>query len=109
MIRSLPAKWRAAILVCAKCEKKLGKRGFGPDGKTRLSRLLRERSSGGRGRKADLGVASVGCLKLCPKHAVTLLNGARPRDWLIVKPGTPIEEIELRLGIAPEPAIAAAE
>lgn len=101
MIVGLPARWRDAVLVCAKCEKKLGKGGFGPDGKTRLSKLLRARAGGGKGRKAALGVISAGCLKVCPKGAVTVVAGARPRDWLIVSAGTPVDEVEARLGLAP--------
>ena len=56
MIVDLPARWRASILVCAKCEKKLDKKGFGPKGNKRLSKLLRKRFGGGWGRKARIGV-----------------------------------------------------
>lgn len=49
MIVDLPARWRASILVCAKCEKKLDKKGFGPKGNKRLSKLLRKRFGGGWG------------------------------------------------------------
>jgi predicted metal-binding protein len=107
VIIDLPARWRASILVCAKCEKKLDKKGFGPKGKDRLSKLLRKRFGGGKGRKAGIGVISTGCLKVCPRHAVTVVDGARPRDWLIVQAGTPIEQVEARLGLADTAAIAA--
>jgi hypothetical protein len=100
VIVGLPARWRAAILICAKCEKRLGKKGFGHDRKERLSKLLRKRASGGKGRKARAGILSTGCLKVCPRHAVTVINGARPRDWMIVQAGTPIEQIEARLGLS---------
>ena len=72
VILDLPAKWRASILVCAKCEKKLEKKGFGPKGNKRLSKLLRKRFGGGWGRKAKVGVISTGCLKVCPRYAVTV-------------------------------------
>lgn len=107
MIVDLPARWRASILVCAKCEKKLDKKGFGPKGKKRLSKLLRKRFGGGWGRKARIGVISTGCLKVCPRQAVTVVDGARPRDWLIVQAGTPIEQVEARLGLGEPPALAA--
>lgn len=107
MIVGLPAKWRASILICAKCEKKLDKRGFGPKGNKRLSKLLRRRFGGGWGRKAKIGVISTGCLKVCPRHAVTVIDGARPRDWMIVQAGTPIEQVEARLGLGEPEAIAA--
>ena len=108
MILGLRAQWRASILVCAKCEKKLDKKGFGADGKQRLSKLLRKRLGGGKGRKAGIGVISVKCLKVCPKHAVTVVDGARPRDWLIVQSGTPIAQVEARLGLI-DPLVVAAE
>lgn len=95
------------MLVCAKCEKKLDKKGFGPDGGKRLSKLLRKRAGRGKGRKAGLGIISTGCLKVCPKRGVTLVDGARPRDWIIVQAGTPIEQVEARLGLCEAPAIAA--
>jgi predicted metal-binding protein len=107
MILDLPAKWRASILVCSKCEKKLDKKGFGPKGQQRLSKLLRKRAGGGKGRKAAIGVISTGCLKVCPRYAVTVVNGARPRDWMIVQEGTPIEQVEARLGLGEPVAIAA--
>jgi hypothetical protein len=44
---------------------------------------------------------------VCPKGAVTVVNGARPRDWLIVQAGTPVEQVEARLGLAEELAVAA--
>lgn len=110
MILATRARWRAAILICAKCEKKLGKQGFGPDRKQRLSKLLQKRAGGGKGRKAEIGVTLTKCLKICPKHAVTVVDGARPRDWMIVQAGTPIEQVEARLGLtAPVPMPVAAE
>lgn len=107
MIRSVRARWQGAILVCAKCERKLGNEGFGADRDQRLSKLLRKRSGGGKGRKAELGLVTVPCLKVCPKNAVTIVDGARPREWLIVEAGTPVEAVEQRLGLASTPSIAA--
>jgi predicted metal-binding protein len=106
VIVDLPARWRATVMVCAKCEKKLDRKGFGPKGNKRLSKLLRKRS-GGWGRKAEISVISTGCLKVCPRHAVTVVDGARPRDWMIVQAGTPIEQVEARLGLGLREAVAA--
>ena len=50
MIVPVTSRWERMLLVCAKCEKKLGKHGFGPDGKQRLSKALRTRA-GGKGAK----------------------------------------------------------
>ena len=52
-------------------------------------------------------MVSTKCLKVCPKHAVTVVDGARPRDWLIVQAGTPIDQIAARLGLSESIAIAA--
>ncbi|PZU08621.1 (2Fe-2S) ferredoxin domain-containing protein [Sphingomonas sp.] len=102
MRRSVPSKWAAAVIVCAKCEKKLGG-GFGKDGKQRLSKLLAKRAGGGKGRKAALvGVITAKCMKLCPKRAVTVIDGAHPDEWLIVPGGTPVEEVEALLGLRAE-------
>jgi len=108
VILGVRARWRASLLICAKCEKKLGKKGFGADGRQRLSKLLRQRLGGGKGRKAEAGITLVKCLKICPKGGVTVVDGARPRDWLIVQAGTPIEQVEARLGLT-EPYSVAAE
>ena len=99
MRRSVPSRWAAAIIVCGKCEKKLGG-GFGKDGRQRLSKLLVKRAGGGKGRKAGAGVVVSKCLKLCPKRAVTVIDGAHPGEWLIVPGGTPIGEVEVTLGLA---------
>lgn len=44
---------------------------------------------------------STRCLKLCPKQAVTVVDGARPDEWLVIERGTPIEEVRARLGLSP--------
>ena len=62
MIGRVRSRWERVILVCGKCEKKLGG-SFGADGNKRLSKLLRKRA-GGKGRKAAFGVVTTGCLKL---------------------------------------------
>ena len=104
MIVRLPSRWQKVVLVCAKCEKKLGNAGFGSDGRKSLSKALRRRAGGGKGRKAALGVISTRCLKVCPKGAVTMVDGTRPRDWLIVSAGTPLAEVEAWLGLIIPPS-----
>lgn len=93
------ADWQAAILVCRKCSKRLGG-GFGPKGKDRLAKALRKQAGGGKGRKARLGIVEVDCLDICPKGAVTVIDGGKPGEWLLVKAGTPIEEVAERLGLS---------
>jgi len=96
----VPSDWRKAILVCAKCSKKV-KGGFGPSGREPLARALRKLGNGKKGRKADVGVIETRCLKLCPKGRVVVIDGAAPDQWLLAKPGTPVEEIAERLGLPP--------
>jgi predicted metal-binding protein len=91
--------WRGAILVCRKCGKKLGG-GFGPKGKTSLAKALRKAIGGGKDRKAKLGVVEVGCLDICPKGGVTVVDTRRPSEWLIVEAGTPVEDVVERLEAA---------
>lgn len=92
------SEWRKAVLVCAKCTKKV-KGGFGKDGRKPLARELRALGNGKKGRKADFGVIETRCLKLCPKGHVVVVDGATPGDWLLVAPGTPVEEVADRLGL----------
>jgi predicted metal-binding protein len=106
MIREFPSRWQSSVLVCAKCEKKLDGAGFGKSGKKRLSKLLRKRLGGGWGRKAKAGVVTTRCLGVCPRGAVTVVNGAKPDRWMVVPAGTPVDEVELRLGLVePEPLV----
>lgn len=100
--QTVPARWSAVVLVCGKCSKKV-KGGFGEKGRTPLAKALRKRAEG-KGRKANYGVIETGCLKLCPKGAVVVVDGARPGEWLLVRPGTPVEEVAVRLGL-PAPLV----
>ncbi|KFL46807.1 hypothetical protein IL54_2229 [Sphingobium sp. ba1] len=92
------SNWRNAVLVCRKCAKKLDG-GFGPDGDERLAKALRKHLTLGKGRKAAAGIIEVDCLGICPKGAVTVVNGAASREWLLVKPGTDLDELAVTLGI----------
>ena len=75
MIRRAKAEWESTVLICGKCSKKVGG-GFGPKGKTPLAKALKRIF--GKGRKASVGVVETKCLGLCPKNAVTLVDGRRP-------------------------------
>ncbi len=90
--------WTNVVLVCGKCARKVGK-AFGPEEDQTLVKALRRRA--GKGRKAGVGVVETRCLKLCPKNAVTVVDGRDPAAWLVVPPGEPIEAIAARVGIAP--------
>lgn len=96
--------WARTVLVCAKCSKKLGG-GFGPKGKTRLAKALRKQIGATKGRKSSVGIVEVKCLGVCPKGAVTVVDGARPREWVLVPEradvGAVVEELGLAAGLSP--------
>lgn len=92
------SNWRNAVLVCRKCSRKLDG-GFGPDGDERLSKALRKHLSLKKGRKAAAGIIEVNCLGICPKGAVTVVNGADSRDWLLVQPGADLDVLANTLGL----------
>ena len=93
------SNWQQAVLVCRKCSKKVGG-GFGPDGDERLAKALRRHLSLKKGRKAAAGIVEVNCLGICPKGAVTVVNGADSRDWLLVRPKADLDMLGQQLGLA---------
>jgi len=101
------ARWRAAILVCRKCQKKLDDRGFGPNGDLRLAKAMTRavkhspagRGSKMKGRRAPVGIVEVGCLKLCPKQGVTVVAGDQPHRWLVAGEGAVAEAVLAALGV----------
>ncbi len=84
------SNWSNAVLVCAKCSKKLDG-GFGPKGKQPLGKALRKHLHLKKGRKAGAGILDVKCLGVCPRGAVTVVNGAASREWLIVPAGADLD------------------
>lgn len=91
-MKRLRANWQASVLVCRKCSKKIGG-GFGPKGKQSLAKMLRQQLDGGRRRKAAIGIVDVKCLGVCPRNAVTVIDGRRPDAWLIVPAGSDVAAV----------------
>jgi len=94
------SNWETLLLVCRKCSKKLDG-GFGPDGKVPLAKALKKALGATKGRKSPVGIIEVKCLGVCPKHAVTMVDAAHPRDWLIVKAGTDVADVAAEIAGAP--------
>lgn len=92
------SRWDKAVLVCAKCSKKLDD-GFGDGGKP-LVKALRKHLKLKNGPKSAAGVVEVKCLDVCPKGAVVVVDSARPNDWLLVRPGDDLDAVAERLGLA---------
>ncbi|HEV7286991.1 (2Fe-2S) ferredoxin domain-containing protein [Sphingomonas sp.] len=93
------SNWSNAVLVCAKCSKKLDG-GFGPKGKQSLGKALRKQLHLKKGRKAAAGIVDVKCLGVCPRGAVTVVNGAASREWLLVQAGADLDAVADELGLA---------
>jgi predicted metal-binding protein len=95
--------WRNVVLICRKCSKKLDG-GFGPDGDERLAKALRKHLSLKKGRKADAGIVEVNCLGVCPRGAVTVVDGADSKEWLLVRAGADLDELAQALHLnQPDP------
>ncbi|MGW8204180.1 (2Fe-2S) ferredoxin domain-containing protein [Sphingomonas bisphenolicum] len=92
------SNWTNVVLVCRKCSKKLDG-GFGPGGGERLAKALRKHLSLKKGRKATAGVMEVNCLGICPRGAVTVVDAAASRDWLLVRPGADLDALAESLGL----------
>lgn len=93
------ARWSRAVLVCAKCSRKLDG-GFGRDGDRPLAKALRKHLGLKKGPKAPAGVVETQCLGVCPKRAVTVVDAARPGEWLLVSPGADLDALAQKLGLA---------
>ncbi len=98
-LKTVRSDWSNAILVCKKCSKKLGG-GFGPKGKTGLAKALRAELGVGKGRKGRAGIIEVKCLGVCPRGSVTVVNGAAPGAWLLVREGLSVAAVAAELGLA---------
>jgi len=97
-MRTVASRWQAVVLVCGKCSKRVGG-GFGPDRDVPLAKALRRHLDLKKGRKAVAGVVEVRCLGLCPKGRVVAIDAARPGEWRLVEPGTPVAQVAEALGL----------
>ena len=52
------------------------------------------------GRTAAAGIVEVKCLGVCPRGAVTVVNGAQSREWLLVPEGADVGAVAEELGLA---------
>ncbi|MGK6355537.1 hypothetical protein ACMGDH_09925 [Sphingomonas sp. DT-207] len=95
-MKTVRSNWSDTILVCAKCSKKLGG-GFGPKGKTPLAKALRKQLGLKKGRKGAAGIVEVKCLGVCPRGAVTVVNGAASREWLLIPERTDVDLVAKKL------------
>ncbi|MDF7776772.1 (2Fe-2S) ferredoxin domain-containing protein [Sphingomonas sp. AOB5] len=91
-MRLFAANWSHTVQVCAKCTKRLGG-GFGPRRRTPLAKTLRNYLKSRKDRGRGTGIVETRCMGVCPRGAVTVLNGAESRDWLLIPAGTPVEAV----------------
>ena len=97
MMRDLFAKkiksdWDYSLMVCRKCTKRQ-KGGFGKKGKSPLAKMLRKALGAKKGRKSNIGVVEVGCLGVCPRHAVVMIDSRAPQEWMLVTPGADVDAL----------------
>lgn len=97
-LKGVRANWSDAVLVCSKCSRKLDG-GFGPKGRTPLAKALRKALQLKKGRKAAAGIVEVKCLGVCPRDAVTVVNGSNAREWMLVPAGADLVEVAAELGL----------
>ena len=93
------ARWERTILVCGKCSKRLHG-GFGEKRRTPLAKALRKFLGVKKNRKAAIGVVETRCLGICPRGAVTVIDAASPREWLLVRADSTIGEVATALGLS---------
>jgi predicted metal-binding protein len=86
-IRSRPTPWKTIVLVCGKCSRKLDG-GFGPNGDDSLRAAVRAELKQ-TGRRRDVRIIETRCIGICPKHAVTAIDPARPNTIYVIPAGTP--------------------
>ena len=96
----IKADWENAVLICAKCSKRLGG-GFGRNGKKSLAKALRKQLGIKRFRKAPVGIVEVKCLGVCPRGAVTIVNASRLDEWRLVRPGADLDVLAQEIGLRP--------
>lgn len=98
MTQRIAAGWERTILVCGKCSKRLGG-GFGEKRRTSLGKALRKFLGVRRGRKATVGIVETRCLGVCPRGAVTVVDGASPGEWILVREGAAMQAVADSLGL----------
>jgi predicted metal-binding protein len=97
-LKAVRSDWSSTLLVCKKCSKKLDG-GFGPKGRTPLAKALRKHLGLKKGRKGRAGIVEVKCLGVCPRGAVTIVDGAAPGEWMLVKAGTDLDAVAEAMGL----------
>ena len=66
-----------------------------------LGKALRRHLGLKKGRKAATGIVEVKCLGICPKGAVTVIDGADPHSWKLVAKGADLDDVVETLGLQP--------
>lgn len=95
-VRTVAGRSARLLAICGKCGRKLGG-GFGKGGGQSLTKLLRRELAAAKGKRAAVRIVETRCLKICPRHAVALVDGSRPDEILIVAQGTPAAIVAARL------------
>ncbi len=86
-VQTVVTGWTDTLLICRKCSKKLHG-GFGGDGRETLRQAVRGALKAS-GRRGQVGIIEVGCLKICPKRAVTTARASQPGILTLIPEGHP--------------------
>ena len=105
-VREAKAPFARAVFVCGKCARKLGKRGFGPEGREPLRKALKRAVKDGEWKAGGkVRIVETACLDLCPKgrQAAATEDSLRRRRLFVVDPGASAQGVLTRL-LGPPPA-----
>ena len=97
-IRSVATPATSLVAICGKCGKKLGG-GFGPRGKQRLGKALRDALDLPASKRSRVHIVETGCLKLCPKGAVAVIHSGEPGVILVISAETSVATVAETLGL----------
>jgi predicted metal-binding protein len=94
-IRTTLTPWEDVVLVCRKCSRKLDG-GFGKDGGSSLRAELKL-ALRAAGRRRQVRVVESSCFSVCPKGAVSVMQGSRPGTVVVVPAGAEATDVLRRL------------
>lgn len=90
-IQSRPTPWATILLSCGKCARKM-KGGYGEKRKHPIRSALRGALKDA-GHRRDVRVIETGCMGVCPKKAVTVINASHPEKIYVVAAGAPVANV----------------
>ena len=97
-IRRIVTPATTLVAICGKCGKKLGG-GFGARGVQPLGKALRKALDLPAPKRSRIRIVATGCLKLCPKGGVAVIQGSDPGAILVIPAEMPVLDVADALGL----------